>query len=201
MKKQPVQCAKCLKKECQNGKDCFEGISSPLEHLDDEDRRILKAASEIEAEFYMKITRLEEIIEFCKRMDYERVGIAFCIGFRDEAQILSHILSKHFEVFSACCKNCGLDKESLGLSKIGEGFESSCNPVGQAILLASENTQLNLVLGLCIGHDILFTKHSKAPVSTFVVKDRVLAHNPAGALYSGYYLRRKFQVDRRIKFK
>lgn len=31
------------------------------------------------------------------------------------------------------------------------------------------------------------TKHSQAPVTTLVVKDRVLAHNPAGALYSAYY--------------
>jgi len=42
-------------------------------------------------------------------------------------------------------------------------------------------------VGLCVGHDMLFTRHSRAPVTTLVVKDRVLAHNPAGALYSGYY--------------
>jgi len=149
----------------------------------------------------MKLTRLEEIIEFSKRMKYERIGLAFCIGFRDEAQVLSHILSKHFQVYSACCKNCGISKDTLDLSKIGDGFEVACNPVGQALLLASEDTQMNLIVGLCVGHDMLFTKHSKAPVSTFVVKDRVLAHNPIGALYSGYYLRRKFNTDRRIKLK
>jgi uncharacterized metal-binding protein len=27
-------------------------------------------------------------------------------------------------------------------------------------------------------------------VTTFVVKDRVLAHNPVGALYSGYWRKR-----------
>ena len=32
-----------------------------------------------------------------------------------------------------------------------------------------------------MGHDILFTKHSKAPVTTLAVKDRVLTHNPLGA--------------------
>jgi uncharacterized metal-binding protein len=201
MKKRPVKCAECVKKECSDGVDCFEGASCPLDHLDDEDRRILRSASEVEAEFYMKITRLEEIIEFSKRMDYERLGLAFCIGFRDEVQVLSHILSKHFQVYSACCKNCGISKETLKLSKIGDGFEAACNPVGQALLLASEDTQLNLIVGLCVGHDMLFTKHSKAPVSTFVVKDRVLAHNPVGVLYSGYYLRRKFNTDRRIKLK
>ncbi|NLB83780.1 MAG: metal-binding protein, partial [Synergistaceae bacterium] len=29
-------------------------------------------------------------------------------------------------------------------------------------------------------------RHSKAPVTTFVVKDRVLGHNPVAVLYSEY---------------
>ena len=51
---------------------------------------------------------------------------------------------------------------------------------------------MNILVGLCVGHDMLFTKHSKAPVTTFIVKDRVLAHNPAGAIYSGYYKKNRF---------
>jgi uncharacterized metal-binding protein len=39
-------------------------------------------------------------------------------------------------------------------------------------------------MGLCVGHDSLFTKHSEAPVTTLVVKDRVLGHNPVSALYT-----------------
>jgi uncharacterized metal-binding protein len=40
-----------------------------------------------------------------------------------------------------------------------------------------------------VGHDTLFIKCSKAPVTVFAVKDRVLAHNPIAALYlsDGYY--------------
>jgi uncharacterized metal-binding protein len=66
-----------------------------------------------------------------------------------------------------------------------------CNPIGQAEILNREGTDLNLICGLCIGHDIQFTKHSRSPVSTFIVKDRVLAHNPAGSLYCRY-LRKRF---------
>lgn len=44
-------------------------------------------------------------------------------------------------------------------------------------------------MGLCLGHDVLFNKHSVAPVTTVIVKDRVLANNPAGALYSSYWTR------------
>jgi uncharacterized metal-binding protein len=54
---------------------------------------------------------------------------------------------------------------------------------------------MNLVVGLCVGHDMLFTKRSEAPVTTFVVKDRVLAHNPVGAIYSGYYLEHRFGLS------
>ena len=57
-----------------------------------------------------------------------------------------------------------------------------CNPISQAQLLNDAGCQLNVVLGLCIGHDSLFFKHSEGLVTTLVAKDRVLAHNPVGAL-------------------
>ena len=48
-----------------------------------------------------------------------------------------------------------------------------------------------MVVGLCVGHDSLFYKYSKALCTTLITKDRVLAHNPAGALYQSraYYKR------------
>jgi len=62
-----------------------------------------------------------------------------------------------------------------------------CNPVMQAKVLEENSTELNIIVGLCLGHDILFSKYSHVAVTTLIVKDRLLAHNPAGALYSGYY--------------
>ena len=55
----------------------------------------------------------------------------------------------------------------------------------------AEKTELNIVMGLCVGHDSLFNKYSEALVTTLVVKDRVLGHNPAAALYNAnsYYHR------------
>jgi uncharacterized metal-binding protein len=58
----------------------------------------------------------------------------------------------------------------------------------QAEMLNRAGTELNLIVGLCIGHDILFTQHSDAPVSTLVVKDRMSGHNPIAPLYSAYFL-------------
>ena len=66
-----------------------------------------------------------------------------------------------------------------------------CNPIHQAKRLNAEGTELNIIMGLCVGHDCLFTKYSEAPVTTLVAKDRVLGHNPVAALYTAdsYYKR------------
>ena len=68
-----------------------------------------------------------------------------------------------------------------------ENFESSCNPLLQAEIFNTIKTDFNIIIGLCIGHDMLFTKYSKAPVTTLIVKDRYSGHNPVISLYSRYY--------------
>lgn len=150
-----------------------------------------RASSYIEGKYYLKKNRLEEVVLFCQEMKYKKIGIAFCIGLAEEARILGEYLERWFEVASVCCKVCGVDKEVLDLEKITPNQpEPMCNPVTQAILLNKAETDLNLLCGLCIGHDILFTNHSKAPVSTFIVKDRVLAHNTVAALTNRYARKR-----------
>ena len=154
--------------------------------------KILRVSTDVESEFYMKKTRLEELIIYAKRMNFKRLGIAFCIGLEREAKVIHNILSKHFEVYSVCCKVCGIDKSSFDLKRLHEDWdrEAMCNPIGQARVLNENRTDLNIILGLCVGHDTVFTKHSKAPVTTLAVKDRVLGHNPLAAIYSDYYLKR-----------
>jgi uncharacterized metal-binding protein len=76
-------------------------------------------------------------------------------------------------------------------------MEACCNPVLQAGLLNDLKTQLNVIVGLCVGHDSLFMRHSEAPVTTLIVKDRVLGHNPAVALYTAKtYCSRLFDEER-----
>lgn len=193
-----MRCALCDDKACYLGKDCTslkEKVVSKYE-VETKNLGIMKTAANIEARHYMKLTRLEELITFCKEMGYKTLGIAFCIGLESEARVLHELLEKDFEVYSVCCKVCGIDKKDFGLDKIKDDrYEAMCNPIGQAMVLNAKNTDLNIICGLCIGHDILFSEHSEAPVTTFIVKDRVLAHNPAGAIYSKYY-RRKFRMDK-----
>lgn len=157
---------------------------------------VAKVSAQIEAEGYCKWTRLEETCAFAKRMGFQKLGIAHCIGFIDLARTLSDILESHgFEVVSVNCKTGGVSKEEIGISdeqKIHPGcHESMCNPVAQAMLLDRAGCELNIILGLCVGHDSLFIRTSEALVTTLVAKDRALAHNPVGALHqcNGYLSR------------
>lgn len=137
--------------------------------------------------------RIKELIELAKLLEVEKIGIAFCAGLKNEASRLTEFLENNdFKVASALCKCGGTDKTELGVKpehKIGdsEKFEAGCNPILQAKLLNKAETGINVIVGLCIGHDMLFTMNSEAPVTTLVVKDRLLGHNPVIGLFSQYH--------------
>ncbi len=159
-------------------------------------RRIAAESARTEAAGYCVATRVEETMDFARRMGWRRLGIAHCMGLIREAKIARDIFTAHgFEVFTVCCKTGSIDKESIGLrddEKVHPGeYEVQCNPVGQAALLAEAGTEMNVLMGLCVGHDSMFFMHSKAPTTVLVVKDRVLGHNPVAALYGVHqYYRR-----------
>jgi uncharacterized metal-binding protein len=134
-------------------------------------------------------TRIEEICELARRMECRRLGLAFCGGLLNEAKLLARVLmAQGFEVESVVCKVGRVPKEELGLldhEKIRPGhFESACNPIAQAQLLNHAGTELNIMMGLCVGHDALFLKHVEGYTTVLAVKDRVLCHNPMAALYT-----------------
>jgi len=165
---------------------------------DEATRQFALAAARTEADRYPLETRVEEVMSFARRIGATHLGIASCAGLLREARLLLEILEANgFVVESVCCKVGSIPKEDIGLldeEKIRPGqFEALCNPIGQAELLNAAGTQLNIVVGLCVGHDSLFFKYSEAPVTVLVAKDRVTGHNPAAVLYtsSSYYSRIK----------
>lgn len=161
--------------------------------------RFAKAASLQEAECYIRRgekpfvmrptkTRVEEVIELAQKMDFRKLGVAFCSALFYEGRTFVRILNKHgFEVVSVCCKVGAVPKEFLGLKddeKVSVGsYETMCNPITQAEILNEAGTEFNILVGLCVGHDALFLKNAKALTTVLVVKDRVLGHNPVAALY------------------
>lgn len=141
-------------------------------------------------------TRIEETIQFAKKMHYKRLGLAFCSALRNESMLVDRILQRHgFEVVSVCCKVGRVSKDVIGIKdqyKLGApgSYEVMCNPVTQAEIMNDEGTEFNIVIGLCVGHDSLFLKHADAMSTVLIAKDKVLGHNPAAALrLSGSYYR------------
>ncbi|MCD8552697.1 DUF1847 domain-containing protein [Seleniivibrio sp.] len=196
----------CYKRDKNFSKNCpTENLDAELndssfrEYFDDEfTAKASRVSAEVEGKFYGKITRIEEIAEFASRMGYKTLGVASCVGLAKETAVFARFLrGKGFTVHDFVCKVGSRDKTESGIPeehKIAPGnFEAMCNPVLQAQLLAEHGTEFNIIVGLCVGHDSIFIHHSKAPVTYFIVKDRVLAHNPAAAVYTcGSYYKRIF---------
>ncbi|HWR08020.1 DUF1847 domain-containing protein [Sporomusa sp.] len=188
-----MNCAQCKHNKCQTtGQDCTGiGVESVKAMYTGTDRQLMTVAACTEGRNYMKMCRLEESVAFAQELGVKKVGLAFCVGLSKEARVIVAYFAKFFEVHSVCCKVCGVSKEHLALEQIQAGrFEAMCNPKTQAKMLADAGTELNFSIGLCVGHDILFQTASTVPVSCLVTKDRILAHNPLGAVYSGYWRRK-----------
>lgn len=119
--------------------------------------------------------RVEELRNYARLSGFKRIGIAHCAAVQKEADQLKHSLSDEFEVFSIGCKYGQIPASDI-LGKDTRGV--SCNPAGQAAYLAENKTDLNIVMGLCVGHDMVFTSKSQVPSTTLIVKDREHKHNP-----------------------
>ncbi len=169
-----MKCANCPAKDCNLGKDCLNNSSKYKALYTGKYSGMIKSSAEVIREAHGKLNRLDEIILFSKKMNYKKLGIVFCISAKREAGILADKLKGDFEVESVCCKVNGIGKEDIGTVNTIDGRkEISCNPLCQADVLNGAHTDLNIVLGLCVGHDLLFQKMSHAPCTTLLVKDRI----------------------------
>lgn len=173
-----------------------------------DDARLAFVAAQVEGLCYRPVpgtdtvnarwTRVEDTVALAKLMGWKKIGIATCIGLLYETEQLSAILAAQgLEPLSVCCKAGSIDKLELGLKeedKVRPGtFEPACNPIAQAKLCNRHGTDMNIIVGLCVGHDMLFNKHSAAPVTTLVCKDRVTGHNPVSVLYGQNFYYKRLQ--------
>ncbi len=191
-------CANCKSHACYTkGVNCT-GVTeeTALEQYTEEEIAIMKGAAYIEGTFYSNVNRLQETAEFARAMNYKKLGIAFCIGLNNEARLIAkYFVKQGFEVYSVCCKNCSIGKDKLGLTQVKKELdhEAMCNPKLQAYFLNEKGVDLFISCGLCVGHDAIFNSNCQGPVTTIIVKDRLLGHNPASAIYSRYW-RRKLDI-------
>lgn len=214
-----LQCVRCTGPACgvpgMEGQDEFcptktkrEAIErATSKMLSPENKEMAYWSSIQEGQAYIKMpfaprgpspakSRLEEVIEFSKKMEFKKLGVAYCLGVHPDAIRFVDILERRgFEVVSVSCHCGAVAKEVLGINLDEQIWpvqpEAMCHPIAQAEILNEENTDFNIMFCLCIGHDSLFLKYSKAPCTVFAVKDRMFAHNPMAALWiSGTYHRR-----------
>ena len=142
--------------------------------------------------------RIEEALDFAREMKFSKVGFAACVAFGKELEVIRRLFEQAgIEVFSAGCQIGRSSATDRGLPHL-EAYpdNSTCNPIAQAEILNKAQTQLNYIIGLCMGHDILFTRYSRAPVSTLIVKDRLMGNNPAAAIYAWHARRSLFKLSR-----
>ncbi|MFC1861837.1 DUF1847 domain-containing protein [Chloroflexota bacterium] len=197
-----IMCNICVKQECRHGYP--DGIppyclatrfhevveQTTKEYSTPASIDIYKAAGTVTTNGYGRWPRIQEAIEFAKELKLSKIGLASCVALTHELGLVAELFTgAGFDVISVACQIGRVSPEARGVPELKDFLSATCNPIAQAEILNREGTQLNFVLGLCLGHDILFNRYSKAPASTLIVKDRVTGHNPAAALYSSFHRR------------
>ena len=197
-----IMCGSCTKVKCEEGYP--EGIpawcaatrfhdileQTKIKYSSPGNLEIYLASGKVARDGQAKWPRVQEAIEFARELKLSRIGLASCVALVSELRLVAELFAgAGFKVTSCACQIGRVSPRDRGVSIDTSDFRGlMCNPIAQAEICNEANTQLNYIMGLCLGHDILFMRHSKAPVSVLIVKDRVTGNNPAAALY-GYHLR------------
>jgi len=151
-----------------HSKEALERANEIYE-TDERVKKSYEAGTALKAEGKGQWTRIQEVLGYIKHLGIEKIGLAYCAGLATEADALTEIFAGN-----------GIELSRIACQVGGKG----CNPIGQALTLNEAGTDLNIVMGLCMGHDILFQQFSEAPSTVLAIKDRVAFHNPVAPLYS-----------------
>ena len=98
-------------------------------------------------------------------------------SFGDVMSFLTFHTERGFQVESVLCKVGHHNRSCIGVED--HRGKPMCNPIAQSEYLNQAGTQLNIAVGLCVGHDSLFFQHSKAPVTVLIAKDHRYDNCPA----------------------
>lgn len=158
MKIMKYSCAYCQKKACHHNEpekapeNCptirENGRLDQITELykDTENYKIANAAARIVMDQYGTKIRVQEIIDFCHEMGYQKLGLAFCVGLLKEARISTQILEKHgFDVESVICKLGSVNRDTICIENCDVPM---CNPIAQAEFLNSQHTDFQYCPGV-----------------------------------------------------
>lgn len=187
-----MSCTECTVHACFAGgalpSDCTSNLASEdvrekacAFYLESDVAPLVNAASEAtHAALNGKWPRIRELILFAHEMGAHRIGIASCKSFIPESEMLADILrSEGFEPIDAMCRIGSLRRSDVGLHDESPERANmlTCNPYMQADVLNEAGCDFNIIMGLCLGHDMMFTKRSNAWVTTLAIKDWSCAHD------------------------
>lgn len=172
----------CTKQQTSCDRESFMKSEIIEQYQDASHSEIVKAAAElVDNGKAGTLSRIEEIIEYAKLMKYEKIGIAYCYGMEQYAKAIETLLTDEwFDVSAISCSVGGLKQSEVNNSSCIH--KVSCNPLGQAEQLNAEKVDLTLVVGICLGHDILLNRTLNMDFTTLVVKDRKFNHAPLQGL-------------------
>jgi uncharacterized metal-binding protein len=178
-----MNCTSCNLKNCRDLSECkvFKGDNMEISkyyHMTKNQEIIQAAAKLVDNGRAGTLSRLDEIIEFIKLMDYKTVGLAYCYGMEIQAAIIVDILRKAVpsRLVSVSCTTGSMSQSEVNDTSCIH--KVSCNPISQASQINRDGADFVITMGLCMGHDILFNKYIEADTTTFIAKDRVNNHNP-----------------------
>jgi len=181
-----VNCTACSHHSCRSNKLCA-ATSADLPSLQEsyqqpETQELIQSAAKlVDDGLAGQLSRLEELTRFSLDRGYAKVGLAYCYGMEKEArQVVEHLRTRGVRATGVSCTVGGMPQSSVNLKSSKPGV--SCNPLTQAAQLQAEGVDLAVTFGLCLGHDIVFTRAFLGDQTTLVVKDRVHKHNPLAAL-------------------
>jgi uncharacterized metal-binding protein len=192
-----MNCLNCRAKICQSASSCgaekFDISSTMTAYHADENQTVIQAAAELVDDGRAgTLSRIEEIIEFSQTMGYRKIGLAYCWGMTALAVTVRNIFSASgLATIGVSCTVGGFSQKEVNEESLLPG--ASCNPLNQAAQLNAEGVDLAVVIGLCMGHDILFNREFKGDITTLIVKDRPNSHNPLAGIE--HYVHRQKQNE------
>lgn len=181
-----MNCTGCSQKTCRTSQSCGAENFTPAAMLEgyhegNTQQIIRAAASLVDGGLAGKLSRVQETIAFIKKMDYKKVGMAYCYGMEKEARLLTRLFkTAGIPLRTVSCTIGGINQDEINSESCIE--KVSCNPLGQASQLNSEGVDFVIIMGICLGHDIILHKALNADFTTLAVKDRVNGHAPLLAL-------------------
>ncbi len=183
MQKEHVNhCLTCRTKNCYHRKlgaktsNCLEIDYAKEVRLEPSEAELINKANSATRKVFERRTKGDFTLNWLKTFlrdffgDQATIGVASCLGSIETARtVIEAIESEGMKTTLVTCKLGGLTVKNI--DKPGVPCEHpGCNPVAQAKILNGLNVPVVVLVGLCIGHDMIFIKHCKSYVIPFITK-------------------------------